>query len=156
MKIVTFPHLPPFCCGKCGATEGTRDYWIDTDIDAEVPSHADGRVFICNMCILDLATIDPQLIARSESDKLLAYQNEFVLKAQDTQKAWETVVVCFANIGIDLVKVWEISGFGNNKLIESSLTANSKSNSDHFRTESDNSVISNSEPDPLSLFTLDK
>lgn len=149
MKLVAIPHLPPFCCGKCGATEGTRDYWIDTDIDAEVPSHADGRIFICNKCILDLAEIDPQIISRVDSDKLLAYQNEFVLKAQETQRAWEEVVNAFGVVGIDLVKVWELSGFNrDNKLIASSIKHNSNATGN-------DSISSSSKPNSVSLLSLD-
>lgn len=108
--LIDKPWLPPFSCGRCNCTEGTREYWIDTGIDIEVASHADGRLYLCNMCVRDFVNADPNAFTKEDMDNIVAVTQDACDSAEKVVRKWKDQVIAFARIGINLETVWEKIG----------------------------------------------
>lgn len=107
ISIVKIPYIPPFSCGRCAAGEGTRDFFVDTGIQIEVVSHADGRLFICDACLTDIVNHVSIFYTKVDMDSVIETYSKVIEQSNEVKDHWESRVKEFNKIGINLEKVWD-------------------------------------------------
>jgi len=68
MKVTEHPELTPAACSRCSAGDTLnqlgqrmRAYFLDTGVEMEV----EGRFYLCNMCLNDVAEIVPDWFSKT-------------------------------------------------------------------------------------------
>ena len=107
VMVVDQPYIPPFWCGRCRADAGSREWFLDTGIDVEVPGATDGRMFICNKCVDDFVQAIPGYYTKQDLDAIVEANQNSLAAADKSIKTWSEKVLAFHKLGIDLEKVWE-------------------------------------------------
>lgn len=143
--LVSVPSLPPFVCGYCGNSEGGPDFFVDTGIDIEVPSFADGRLYICDSCFSNMVDKVPNTYTKGDMDMLVETQQDLQKYAQSIINNWEQRVSMFKTIGIDLDKAWENLN-GNSTRVEQQSDStegpgDSEPVSDHSESDGSNQQV---------------
>lgn len=74
VRVLKTLDFPPFICFKCRCGNDTRDFYIDLGIDSEY----DGAIFLCNLCMLDIATQTGLFITVDKHNEALVEQTYLV------------------------------------------------------------------------------
>lgn len=149
IQVVAVPHLPPFRCAMCSCTEGTREFWVDIGVQAEIEGHpeGDGAMFICDVCLTDIVNAVPIFYTKQEMDSLVEILHQREAAAQAATRIWDVKVQFFKSMGIDLEQVWEREISGRNQPDPDPVAV---STSSVGTAESDNPDVSQSE-EPANL-----
>jgi len=93
------PHMHPYICGRClCGVQANREYFIDTGITYDY----EGNVYLCNMCLKDMAKAAGEFFTKDEVDLLLSVQSEAIGSASQLKKDWDNLVVYAKEHGINL------------------------------------------------------
>jgi hypothetical protein len=75
------PALPPGVCFRCrvGSEQNKREYFVDTGISLDW----EGVIYLCNMCLDDIARTTGVMYTKNDVDDLLSAQTDLVAQAQE-------------------------------------------------------------------------
>lgn len=99
------PALPPGICYRCRVSEHAgREYFVDTGISIDW----EGVIYLCNMCLKDLARSTGEFFTKDEVDELLGIQTDIVERAQQSLNYMEKFSDWLKAFGFDLSGAREI------------------------------------------------